>query len=950
VNSLRNLSVKIFVSVLFLSVNNFSQLNKGSATEIKESILDSNAITTVCFNYGSIGKPNYLPNTADLVWKGLGYMFEFGPMIAARVVDKNGDSVSIISDSHILSSQGGYSPDGKIKWGWLPRQGFSNPSQNNIATAKNPSSWPANWNQWPGEYGDGQIIGQDEVYYVMDDFSNAEFPYYPFPDDTTKRGLGVKAEVRVYQFTNGMQDALIIKYKITNESPKELHDVYFGFMGDPHVGGVTDYSDDRINFIKNNSSNPPALRNTIYAWDNDMIGMGGKQTGYLSFKLLETPDDLGLTSFHPATYTNSLPNVPKNRPLMWQWFTSGIDSTNFLLTNEGDNILHFGTGPFTLHSGESKIVKLAIALSDDFDDMKNDVTNIFYHHNWNSLNNKIGTEGGNTNYKINLTSPNGGIVEGNVPITWNYTGTDPDAKVFVDFSFDRGKTWLPAVFEQLVNTPYIWNTSNLNDGTNYLLRVIAFNPNNPTQYYYDVCDNKFTINNPGNGKPEIEFINSFDTLIIKSSPFRINMTLEDADNDPLITTLAYSNNSDGPFIPLINAQQKTSGNYIYDWDFTSLPNSDSYYLKLIASDGNSETAILTPKFAINQSVGKYPQSIFQHISGNGTPDFELQVVEPLKVIGDSYELTFAIAGAEKKLNIKNLTKDNFVLTGIPLDPLLTTPYFEGLKLIVLDKQPELDYLNSKFNRTELNSTFTVNLALVGNPKIKAAEDWTIVFNSLDTLSNGQYQFPGDTVKTTTGTNVICPFTIINYPSSQKANCLIYETQLSTRNNGKWDFTKSIILRPQDATGATTSYQVNFNFASNLKPAQGDTLKIVTTKPITSNDVFRFTASSDFILSAKDKFALSGFQLSQNYPNPFNPTSTISYQIPVASKVSLKIFDILGKEIATLVDEEQHEGTYSVTFDATSNHQLTTSILPSGVYFYQLRAGNFVQTKKFVLMK
>ena len=84
-----------------------------------------------------------------------------------------------------------------------------------------------------------------------------------------------------------------------------------------------------------------------------------------------------------------------------------------------------------------------------------------------------------------------------------------------------------------------------------------------------------------------------------------------------------------------------------------------------------------------------------------------------------------------------------------------------------------------------------------------------------------------------------------------------------------------------------------------------------------------------------------FSLSQNYPNPFNPSTVISYQLAVNSKVSLKVYDVLGNEVATLVNEEKPAGKYQVKFNTQ---------LASGVYFYQLRAGNFVQTKKFILMK
>jgi len=103
--------------------------------------------------------------------------------------------------------------------------------------------------------------------------------------------------------------------------------------------------------------------------------------------------------------------------------------------------------------------------------------------------------------------------------------------------------------------------------------------------------------------------------------------------------------------------------------------------------------------------------------------------------------------------------------------------------------------------------------------------------------------------------------------------------------------------------------------------------------------------SDFILatpSDKPNALPASFALSQNYPNPFNPSTVISYQLPVTSQISLKVYDVLGREVATLVSERKAAGNYSVTFDASK--------FSSGVYFYKLQAGNFVQTKKMLLVK
>jgi len=85
-----------------------------------------------------------------------------------------------------------------------------------------------------------------------------------------------------------------------------------------------------------------------------------------------------------------------------------------------------------------------------------------------------------------------------------------------------------------------------------------------------------------------------------------------------------------------------------------------------------------------------------------------------------------------------------------------------------------------------------------------------------------------------------------------------------------------------------------------------------------------------------------YSLSQNYPNPFNPSTTISYSIPNDSYVTLKVYDVLGNEVASLVDEQKQNGTFDIHFSA--------STLSSGVYYYKLKAGEFTSTKKLVLMK
>jgi hypothetical protein len=85
-----------------------------------------------------------------------------------------------------------------------------------------------------------------------------------------------------------------------------------------------------------------------------------------------------------------------------------------------------------------------------------------------------------------------------------------------------------------------------------------------------------------------------------------------------------------------------------------------------------------------------------------------------------------------------------------------------------------------------------------------------------------------------------------------------------------------------------------------------------------------------------------FDLEQNYPNPFNPSTTIRFSLPVASDVTLKVYNMLGQEVATLLNEAKNAGTFDLTFDAAD--------LPSGVYVYSISAGNFNSVKKMLLVK
>jgi len=104
-----------------------------------------------------------------------------------------------------------------------------------------------------------------------------------------------------------------------------------------------------------------------------------------------------------------------------------------------------------------------------------------------------------------------------------------------------------------------------------------------------------------------------------------------------------------------------------------------------------------------------------------------------------------------------------------------------------------------------------------------------------------------------------------------------------------------------------------------------------------------TEFGEMVTSVEDEnISPSAFSLSQNYPNPFNPNTNIRYQIPEFSFITLKVYDVLGNEIANLINGEKPAGEYQVEFDGEG--------LSSGIYFYQLKFKDFIQTKKMILLK
>jgi hypothetical protein len=289
------------------------------AKDRKHYFMTGNNIAVEVYNYGGIA-PGYdlIRNVNNGVWRGLSYIFQFCPLVAASVpsgLDPN-QQLHIISDG--LWDYPGlreFNPDDPNElWSFQPLPGYADPNQEYMASNPaedrdgdgKPDSWPHSWYNpilgkyvWPGFLAQDATNADLEVFWAMDDRDNKEFPYYPFPSDSTRKGLGIQIDGRGFQWSNALaENTIFFVYTITNVSEKDLDTVYFGIYGDPDLGGGSpENTDDHGLFIppydydgKHDVSNIPVYaRSMVYFWDPDMKGNLGLPLGYIGCKFLESP-------------------------------------------------------------------------------------------------------------------------------------------------------------------------------------------------------------------------------------------------------------------------------------------------------------------------------------------------------------------------------------------------------------------------------------------------------------------------------------------------------------------------------------------------------------------------------------------------------------------------------------------------------------------------------------
>lgn len=1095
----------------------------GVPKEIREVIIGGNKIKTVVFNYGSITKPNYLGNIADLVWQGLGYGFEFGPLAAGEVlVPKTGggfDTLQIVSDSHVLTTQGDYSPDGTLKWGWLPKSGYADPKSTEIARLNaldndgdgKPDSWPERWYLpgagkyvWPAFLGDQATAPDEEVYYVVDDYTNAEFPYYPFLSDSTKRGLGLDMEVRLVQFNNPLaEDILFLLYQVTNASDLPLNRVYFGMHGDPHIGGPSNYSDDRAYFIPPSGiladPYPVRARSMVYGWDDDMKGDGGKACGYFGWKFLESPtnstdgedndddgytdespfnsagnyidgigipltfgitdvtkytkvygapkprftgdengdwnparddigidgigpdspnypgadygeadgvpsqawyldvndnnkydvgepisdekligykwagsephfglrdvmesDQIGLSSFHAATYTNSMPNVPKNDPLMWEWLSSDtIDANQELLNNPGDNVFNFGTGPLVLKQGETQRFSMCILFGDNLNDLV--------------LNAETSTRILEANYQF-AQPPIKPIVkvvpgDGKVTLYWDtrseesvdplttkkdfqgykiyrsrdytfqdvYTITDGNGVPFLGqalFDPNTGKRAQWDLIDSLSGYHPVEYTGRavkyyLGDNTGLVHSYVDSTVKNGITYYYAVVAYDGGSLEVGKELPPTECQSTIQVDPI-TGKLKFDVNTAEVTPGPIAKGTEYAlAGINGLALPIGSTnstgkiQIKIFDNLKVEDRIFNVSFSDSVTYSIKDSTGIIEKVVTKDTVFVTISKTNVVPGTFElYDAANNLVNPNVYVIN-----NESGKLRGKLHG-DLGTNQEYTAKYKYypVYKSKLINGEDGNPSFDGMRAYVYNDSLVIDQDGSKFTTNpKINVRDTIYFwgATIGQ-RTRYRADWEIRFNDLDTIqvitttdTTWQWKFVGDTARSITSPTVKvvkCPFTIWNVTENKPATYIIEDKGVKN----KWEWGERIIIQPQGETAFRTSYDVVLSRPTAsipVYPKSGDIYLVRTLKPFKGNDEFVFSTKAAEFKTDKAKEYLSNIYV---VPNPYvgyspseNPgrladlrgEKNIQFR-NLPPKCTIRIYTITGELVQTIQKDDR----------------------------------------------
>ncbi|MCK9409391.1 MAG: T9SS type A sorting domain-containing protein [Bacteroidetes bacterium] len=913
----------------------------------RSAVMDGNTIRTVFGNWGVIAQP--MDNGPRGAWmrSSNGYIGDesFFVGVLLPVKDYNTDGIPDTIHSVITcpvsrpATSADRGPNGEA-WTFMPHASTVNASSDKVPISKDNTSWPTSWGGlWNGLHGPGKYVGDLEAFYTVDDQNDVRFNFaqnnphgYVFHPDSNNpavTGQGIQVDVRYVQLNSPMfKDVLFRIYDIQNLSTYRYEKVVFGYLMGTYVGVTgnymsgNEYDDDYTVLYKskgvaitgdfgNSCARNPLWVGPVGKYGNAFIGP--KQNTIASFMNFAPSNDIPLG----------------NDEQLWQRLTPGIYNSGPAIANDitplygQDADYVMGTDYFSLDPGESTQIVSALVYGYTVQDIlhKTMFARLVGNNNFDKF--MFGTSISMKNFTEHVTVS---LIQ---EIQWETIQSGGTVDIFF---IKDGSDTPTTVGLNVPNTGSVqWYTPESPDCYFGKLRIfLKDSSGNPVDY---TESRYFTINNSGNGHPSLMIPEGyspfFNGAVITEEQQSMVAFIGDPESDPLSLNV-FCDYGAGFVHQFSQFVQTSVDSQIFIINLASLPNSNAMTLRFDLSDGTNTTSYTTGTFSKQNPRTMLSPSKATFIAKNTSYGLDAVIIDFPKLTNDSYIISFSDSDATARIfSVYNTTKNIYTIHEGLLPLKGESPSFDGLALQSNDAGTNLK--QAQWNRPALQNLFTSltrydfdsdNDGTLDVKGFRHPCDYTVVFYNtiVDTVIDAWAQF-GVTQ------------TPLNYKIFNSRN-----EQVKVLYDEPTGGVHSIYL--YENVGGTWRYTWSMAFIGDSIPMAGDTLSILMHKGLSVYDSLRIDQPSAI---ANTTLQLPGtFQLHQNFPNPFNPTTTIRYALPYSVHVKLTIHDILGREVAVLVNDRQSAGWNDVLWNANG--------MASGIYFYRLQAGSYSESKKLLMVK
>ena len=828
---------------------------------------------------------------------------------------------------------------------------------------------------WPLKKTDGQdsIISMFDTYCKYNDYLTTAH---------ATGGVPLKIEVTqtTYQWSvPGLEDVIYFLFEVKNTGTDTLFDVYLAPTADCDIGNESGATANDVCYYDTttNMAYQYQISSTEVGWTRQpgCVGISflqgpiaTKNYTYPDARQIFTGDTLGLTHFKVFNINIDPPtNLEQYKELAgYDYQTGSYVPFDPKPDTARDQRFMESTGPIDIAPGQTaKVIVCLICANFNYAYMNINDTLAIQDLRQKARDAKAAFNSaimGNTT--ISLTAPAAAaVLSGIQAVNWTYGGNALSTDSVDLYYSPDGRNWDSLAFNCPNTGSYSWNTANGPDGVRYKIVAALHGP----QKLALSTSGTFIVNNVGNAAPEMSLTGPDSTM---SGNYSWRWMAGDADQDEIYSSHYVMREGTGAWQkvigPLSSSPQNTQLWQVYDytWNTDTMLNAN-YKLKTVCYDGQVATTDSSIYYyQLYNPRAQYPGAL----TGHSSLPVSWYAYNPGLINGHSYEARFksiirgALAGsiysAEYKYELWDVTTNtqaasDWIVPGTATNAIYYKdaagqPY-SGFAVLCGDTtfKPSLGTFDSVIRPVADPSTDTLWWSSITLPNMGWAK------------LNSNYEIRWHVANDTLWPDVwdVTHDVQIAYDSTLLQNQTIPSWNIGGTSAGLGRRyivnVSNLFLKFMNICGMRFFFKNPAHTATGLNmtwlthPQEGDIWRIYSSGPIPprDGDVYSFTPTG--VEGTPNEINVTSLLLNQNAPNPFKQSTMINYQLAQAGLVNLKIYNIAGQLVKTLVSGQAGAGPHTVKWDGRDNSGNKVS---SGIYFYRLQAGNKDLTKKLVILR